>query len=99
MSRWEKILWGVDFMIAAIGYSLGGPFAGLVCFLLGGTLVLAGLIKTDKAQTESPTPGVSIWTRNILYCLGCGGYLALILGVRRGKLTACSRARRTTSRG
>jgi hypothetical protein len=61
MSRLEYCLWGADFVIAAIGYFLGGAYAGVLCFLIGGVLILIGLMKKGGSSEQTSKAGVSIW--------------------------------------
>jgi hypothetical protein len=50
MSKLEYYLWGADFMIGGIGWFFGGPYAGLVCFVIGGILILIGLTKGARPR-------------------------------------------------
>jgi hypothetical protein len=52
VSKLEYYLWGADFAIGGIGYFLGGPYAGLVCFLIGGVLILTGLNKKEESEAK-----------------------------------------------
>jgi len=54
VSKFEYCLWGADFMIAAIGWSLGGPWAGLLCLLVGASLIFIGLTKRDAGADNHP---------------------------------------------
>lgn len=54
MSRLELILWGADFMIGGVGYLTNGIYAGVLCFLIGGVLILIALYRKDESQAKLP---------------------------------------------
>ncbi len=57
MSKLERYLWGIDFMIGAVGYLAGGPYAALVAFFVGAALILSGLLRKDESE-DSPRPSI-----------------------------------------
>lgn len=56
MSDPEYYLWGVDFLIGAVAYAIGGPYAALVCFFIGSSLILYGLTKKDRPEGKDRPP-------------------------------------------
>lgn len=83
MSRLELALWAVDFIIAGIGWAVGGGSAALFCFLVGGILVCWAISKEDKTQGDA-SPRWKKWHRYVL-----GAFIAVLIfvsglfGVRR----------------
>jgi hypothetical protein len=57
VSRLEYCLWGLDFMIGAVGYLAGGPYAALVAFLVGAVLIFIGLSRKNESEV-SPRPSI-----------------------------------------
>lgn len=52
MSKIESFLWGADFLIAAIAYLVGGVYPGLLCLLIGASLILYAFLKKEESTPD-----------------------------------------------
>jgi hypothetical protein len=50
MSNLEKMLWGTDFVLSALGWFFGGAYPGVLSFLIGGLLIFSGFVGLDKVH-------------------------------------------------
>ena len=52
MSKFERWLWAGDFVISGIGWILGGPYAGVLCFAIAGLIIFFAVTKKEDSGNK-----------------------------------------------